>query len=939
VKKIIIGIIVLLSIFPSRAQLSKPLIDSGMLGSWPSLLSDIQLSDDGRYVAYTVGNRPVGSNTLVLQSIQTNSKPNYLDTFAGSYNPFKFYFSADSRQLLWQRGDSLFLKSTGQGQQKLLAVLSGPCLTQGRTKVSWLAWRDKNEPKDLVLYNLLSGQKKVYLQATDAMFNENGTILLVQQDIGKHSLRWVTLGKKIIEAIIWKGDSAERATSLHLDGLAQQLCFLVRKARGPVVYYYQTGRTNAIEKYNAATLSRNWHLTSLRGFNQTGHYLLANLVTQKESHTIPDLSMVAVDVWSYRDQVIHPAQISDPTAKYSYDKNGLLSIPSGESHDPATVLDTTGLIASAYHDYCILNNDTIAPPLNSPEHWVIPAQRMWLQPLKGGKRKELPFNKGNYGISPSGRWLLFWVNKRGQRADFYSYEIATGKTSNITGTLQVSVAQQKIHQIDSIPVGIAGWYAGDEAVLLYDNYDIWKVDPSCKEVPLNVTGGYGLRNNIKLQLVAGGVFGLRTEPLNEREELLLTGYNEQTKYNGFLKLQLAAKGKKELQLLSMQPFSWFKTSSQLGATLNGSNTDLGIMPLTGGWGKEQVWVLLGQSAMEYANYYYTRDFRKFIMLTSLQPHKKYNWLTTELVNWSLPDGQIGQGILFKPENFDSTKKYPVIFNYYEGMSGWMYQFNKPGLSDNGAINIPWFVSRGYLVFTPDIPVSNGSVTGISTGDHAWLAVESAAKYLSKRIYVDSTRLGLQGTSFGGQLTLCIYTRSKRFAAAAEGTGFTDAMSEYLGLIYNYDISLEVTTPQGYRENGHALYGATPWEKPELYLKNSPVWRADQIGGPLLIMHNKRDDQVAWKQGVEMYMALRRLTKPCWMLQYDGEGHGLDGNAAKDYTIRMTQYFDHYLKGKPAPRWMTQGIPARFKQVENRYELDSIGNCSKDCRICKQKTYH
>ncbi len=78
------------------------------------------------------------------------------------------------------------------------------------------------------------------------------------------------------------------------------------------------------------------------------------------------------------------------------------------------------------------------------------------------------------------------------------------------------------------------------------------------------------------------------------------------------------------------------------------------------------------------------------------------------------------------------------------------------------------------------------------------------------------------------------------------------------------------------------------------------------------------------QGVEMFLALRRLGKKVWMLQYDNGDHGVNGKDAEDYTIRFTQFFDHYLKGAPAPRWMTEGIPANLKGIETGYEPDISG---------------
>lgn len=931
-KIITIALLALLGTYSLAAQVGKPVIDTAMLYTWPCLTNDIKLSPDGRYVAYTITNQPVGYNTLVLQALQGGWKKELIT--AAGYFGLPFYFTADSRQLLVQHSDSLILETLGRNQPQLLALTSGPCLLPKSTTpaLRWIAWRPKDRAQYLVLHNLVTGRQQTYPKAGNVAFNEAGTVLLVQQEEeAKRSLRWIDLDKKLTTKLVWQADTLQTAGPFYFDKATKQLCFLVKSQDGAAIFYYQPSLPTAVEKYNSTQLPAGWKLAGLQGFNETNRFLLAGIVAQKEPKRIPDPNRVAVDLWDYRDPVIHPAQIAHFMARFTYDKKGLLSIPAGIQTAPAQLLNTEGLYLWTAQDYCLLSNDTVQGMLGR-EHWVLPPQRRWLQHLDGTGRRELPFTKASYvKISPSGRWLLCWVNERGKRADFYSHEIATGHTRNLTGTLPLSVAQEKIPMIDSIPVGIAAWYTSGETVLLYDNYDIWQLDLTGRKSPVNLTGGYGLQNNIKLRLVPKDIHALETILLNGTEELLLTGYHEQTKYNGFFTLKLGIAAKQALQQLSLQPFTWFKTGSQVGTSA--LPADLGIVPLAGGQGNSRLWVLKGESATEYPNYYYTRDFTRFTPISQLAPQKDYNWLTTEIVYWPLPDGQTGQGVLYKPENFDSTKKYPVLFNYYERKSGWLYQLRDPGLC-TAELNIPWFVSRGYLVFTPDIPFSDGSRSGISVSEHAFLAVESAAEYLSKRPYVDSIRLGLQGASFGGQLTLGIYTRSKRFAAASEGAGFTDDMSNYLGMIYTVgNGTLETTPVQAARESGHALYGATPWEKPQLYLDNSAVWRADRIGGPLLIMHNKKDEQVPWKQAVEMYMALRRLQKPCWMLQYDGLGHSVGGKAARDYTIRMTQFFDHYLKGAPAPRWMTQGIRARFKQVEELYEPDPAGSCSRDCRFC------
>ncbi len=87
------------------------------------------------------------------------------------------------------------------------------------------------------------------------------------------------------------------------------------------------------------------------------------------------------------------------------------------------------------------------------------------------------------------------------------------------------------------------------------------------------------------------------------------------------------------------------------------------------------------------------------------------------------------------------------------------------------------------------------------------------------------------------------------------------------------------------------------------LKNSPIFKLEKVSTPILIRHNKGDQVVPWSQSVELFTGLRRLQKRAWMLQYDNGGHGLFGKDANDFTYRINQFFDHYLKGYPPPAWM------------------------------------
>jgi dipeptidyl aminopeptidase/acylaminoacyl peptidase len=345
-----------------------------------------------------------------------------------------------------------------------------------------------------------------------------------------------------------------------------------------------------------------------------------------------------------------------------------------------------------------------------------------------------------------------------------------------------------------------------------------------------------------------------------------------------------------------------------------------------------VWIVQRENAALAPNYYITKDWKTFVQISNVRPEESFNWLTAELINWKRLDGTIGQGILYKPENFDPAKKYPVIFHYYEHKSYLLNYYERPELTCS-EINIPWFVSRGYLVCTPDIDYKIGE-----PGESALNCVESAARFLIQMPWVDAKKMGLQGHSFGGYQTNYIVTHSNLFAAAAEASGTSDFISDYGGLIERSSIGAGISA-QGRYENSQSRIGATLWQRPDLYIKNSPIFFVDKVTTPLLMMSNKNDITVAFEQAIELFTALRRLNKRGWLLQYDDSHHALNSKESSlDYTIRLTQFFDHYLKGAPPPKWMTQGIPAKLKGVENGYELDPNGSCGNDCPICKKKRY-
>jgi dipeptidyl aminopeptidase/acylaminoacyl peptidase len=291
-------------------------------------------------------------------------------------------------------------------------------------------------------------------------------------------------------------------------------------------------------------------------------------------------------------------------------------------------------------------------------------------------------------------------------------------------------------------------------------------------------------------------------------------------------------------------------------------------------------------------------FREFHKVSDADPQLAgLSWGSAEMIHYSNTDGVPLDAILYKPENFDPAKKYPLLVYIYERLSQGIHNFIEP--RPQHSINVSYYVSNGYLVLEPDIAYRLGY-----PGQSALNCVLPAIQAVINKGGVDEKSVGIQGHSWGGYQVAYMVTRTNRFRAAAAGAPVADMISAYDGIRWGPGI------PRQFQyERTQSRIGGSLWEYPLRYVENSPVFLADRITTPLLLLHNDSDDAVPWTQGIEFYLALRRLNKEAYMFSYNGEFHALRRRPdQKDYTLRLQQFFDHFLRGGPKPGWMEHGIP-------------------------------
>lgn len=488
--------------------------------------------------------------------------------------------------------------------------------------------------------------------------------------------------------------------------------------------------------------------------------------------------------------------------------------------------------------------------------------------VKTGERK-LALKKARWvmGASPDGTRILYYND-----GAFFVYNAATGESANLTKNIPATFYDtEDDHNVVKPPTRGLGWTKNSDAVLLTDNYDIWKV-------PVNGGAAVNLTvNGKKEQIRYRSIFRLDPEERNIdlSKPLYVSVYGEWTKKGG---IGVIEPGKAGVRMLQWDDAAY----SQL---LKAKDAD--------------IYLYTRETVQEFPNYYVANaSLENGRKLTDANPQQKdFLWTKgSRLIDYQSTWGVKLQGTLYLPANYEPGKSYPTLVYIYEKLSQGKNTYPQP--TYNG-FNIAAYTSNGYAVLEPDITYKVND-PGISSAGCILPALKAA---IATGI-VDPKHVGLQGHSWGGYQTAFMVTQTDTFAAAVAGAPLTDMIAMYNAIYWNSG-----STNQPIFESSQGRFTGGPWENPDAYIRNSPVYNATKVHTPLMILHNDKDGAVDWTQGIEYFNTLRRLGKQVIMLEYKGENHGLSKpEDMKDYTIRMREFFDHYLKGAPAPKWMEDGIP-------------------------------
>ena len=604
------------------------------------------------------------------------------------------------------------------------------------------------------------------------------------------------------------------------------------------------------------------------GFSRDGSTLVLGAAPVLPD-TIPADSLAdfaQVDVWNYQDARLQPQQ----------------KLEAGR--DRARTWLVAHRLASGTTR--LIGGDTIARTSLSDDGTVAIAQvdqqyalsRLWgedgadvavIDIASGTVRRIAEKVEFNAQLSPSGRYVA-WFDK----GRWFTHDIRTRKTADVSGALRGVRFDEETWDTPSTPApwGIAGWTTEERSLLVYSHFDVWDLDPQGVRPARALTDSTGVRTRTVLRIV-----GLDPDDrfIDPTRPLMLSAFNELTKQSGFMRDRVGVVAAPETLL--MEDAAW---------------------RMVGRARRSDEQLFTRSTYREFPDLRVGTSVTQLTRISDVNPQQKdVAWGTNELVTWQAMDGQMLQGILFKPDGFDPSKKYPMVTYFYESLSDGLHSYVAPG--GRNTINPTVYTSLGYLVFFPDIAYQEGY-----PGQSALKSIVPGIQSLIARGYVDSKRVGSAGQSWGGYQTAYMITQTNLFAAAFAGAPVANMTSAYGGIRWESGVARAFQY-----EKTQSRIGGSLWQYPMRFIENSPLFFTDRIQTPVLIMSNDADGAVPWYQGIEWFVALKRFGKEAYLLNYNNDGHNPRKRAnQKDVDRRMQEFFGHHLKGEPRPDWMRTGIP-------------------------------
>lgn len=746
--------------------------------------------------------------------------------------------------------------------------------------------KSKHSGQDLVLVNLNTMSTTNFGNVNSYAFNKSSKHLaytvdaaemvgngLYLYDLGNGSLKVLDSDRKTYSRMTW--DDA-RVLKQHLSGKGNQIAVLKGEKADTLEQRVNTllvvsnvagnpGKKTL--KANASDLPAN-HVISERGrlqFSNDGSFVLFGIKEQEASVKLSKDTVPNLDVFHWNDETINTVQRRRANFNRNFTYWASYQFGNG-TFTRLTDDNLRELTFSRNSDYWIGRDPK---PYINDVNWGISPADLYRVDLRTGRREQIvKLVKRAMGYSPDGRYYALQKDSA-----IHVLDINAMKLTNISDAVGVQFMNlEHPYPHEKPPFGSAGWTKDGKSIILNHKYDLWsvKLDGSGGE---NITKGLGDKEEIRLRYMNMD----SDEPfIDTKKSMMLSAYGEWTKKSGYYSLNIGKKPKKLIY-----------SDHSFGRIEKAKDTDKVVFTR--------------ESFVEFPDFHTSdMNFKKTTKLTDANPQQaEYKWGSKVLIDYINSKGEKLQGTLTLPPDYEQGKKYPMVVYFYEKMSDRHHRYATPTYDDRPHASN--YASNGYLFFMPDNVYEEGR-----PGTSALDCITSAVQKVIDLGYADPERIGLQGHSWGGYQSSFILTQTDMFKCVVTGAPPTDLESFYNNIYGNSG-----TNHVGIMEIGQVRMGrgVTPWTHREIYQRENPMYHAQNIKVPFMILHGTADGAVDWTQGLEFYNATRRLDKEVIFLSYPGEPHHLRREAnQKDFQKRMKQYFDHYLMDKEAPKWMIDGIP-------------------------------
>ncbi len=875
----------------SHAQDTLPVLTKKDYDQW-QILSSTDISPDGNWIAYRI-KRVEGNDTLFIASTNPARDTTYAFAFGSG-----ILFSRDSQWAAFRIGYSeketeqkkekhqeirykMILLHLEDGKQQLFKDIQSYDFARSSGYLAMKSYKpEKSKAKgsDLILRNLRTGTTQNIGNITEWKFNKPGDRLAYITDaLNKQgnnvSLLNLTENKTTILAsdtntfrkLSWEreGHALAFLQAVYDTSFAEPTHYViaVRDIYHPenktVIIPEKIGNFPDSMRIKESYVPRWSEDLSLLYF---GIEKWDTLKKEDKKKKEKKEKQPGVDIWHWKDDPVQPEQ----KKQYSKDKNFTYLCswdPAGKKFFRLTDDGMRNARLTGDGGHALVW--TLKP--YQPQFKLTYADYYVADPKNGTRKAVINHQALGVSSSPGGKYLLYFRDK-----NWWSYNIATGKTVNLTASLPVPFwnVRDDHPAVQKPPFGTAGWTDDDKEVILYDEYDVWAVRPDGSKAQ-KLTKGRD--NRIRYRIVR---LDHEKKYIDSKLPVYLTMFGDTTKDSGFA---VMLPKKRTVKKLLYKP----EMNNRLEKAILSDK-----------------FIYVTQTYTKSPNVFYTdRDFRQIRQITHTNPQQSdYAWGKATLVSFTNRDGKKLQGVLHYPAKYEPGKKYPMLVYIYEIRSNSLHYYVVP--SPKSFYNITNYVQQGYFVFQPDI-VYKTDHPGESAVDCVVPAVE---KVLATGM-IDRKKIGIMGHSWGAYQTSFIITQTDLFSAAVAGAPLTDMISMYNSIYWNSG-----TPDQQIFETSQGRLSQPWWMLLKEYMDNSPMFQAAKINTPLLVAFGDKDGAVDWHQGIEMYITMRRMEKPMIMLVYAGENHAVRKKENMlDYTRRINEFFNHYLKGDPAKPWIENGV--------------------------------